>query len=100
MHAETGIVHENVHGLGGVFESLHDFRDIGPLREVRGQHFDVATHAPKFMGHLLEAVFVARDEDDVVALRGQLPSEGGADARRPPRDESDTHVLYSRACPA
>ena len=94
MHAETGIVHQEVDRPRLVFEPRDDLRDIRPLRQIGGQHLHLPTHAAQFMRHLFEADPVARHEHDVVASRGQLTGEGGADARRPSRDESDTHVPY------
>ena len=82
LEPEAGVVDQQVDRTRRVGDAGLDGGELVAVGEVGDHHLDVhAVLAAQLGGDLLEAVAVARHQDEVVAAGGELLGEGQPDAR-------------------
>ena len=82
LEAEPRVVDQQVDGAVGIGDARLDGGELLAVGEVGHHHLDVhAVLASELGSHLLQAIAVAGDQDEVVATGGELLGEGQADAR-------------------
>ncbi|GAA4267171.1 hypothetical protein GCM10022256_27830 [Frondihabitans peucedani] len=94
MHAETGIVHQEVDGPVGIFEASGDAVDGVAVREVGGEDLDRSTEGAELARRGVESGLVSGDENEVVSTLCELAGEFGTDAGCAPGHERYSHAAY------
>ncbi|GAA4679605.1 hypothetical protein GCM10025780_25880 [Frondihabitans cladoniiphilus] len=94
MHAETGIVHQEVDGTALVFQSSGDPIDVVAVREVGRKGLHLTPEGPQLVRHRAQADLVSGDENEVVSTLCELAGEFGTDAGRAPGHERYSHAAY------
>ncbi|BDZ48011.1 hypothetical protein GCM10025867_02520 [Frondihabitans sucicola] len=94
MHAESGIVHQDVDRTRRVFEPGRHPIDRGTVGEIGSQDLDGSAEGPQRARGGVESRLVSSDENEVVSTMCELAGEFGTDAGCAPGHERYSHAAY------